>query len=134
MNPLTKELGKAKREQDRQYKALFNKVRSKVRRFTLTNDSTTKLSKASKKRVLDDLRQCNNIELMHVLSIDEDVRSIKAYLETVNSFLQFEYETYDYEKRLIYNVGNMAAVTNAIIQKHRKLDAIQALRDMVHGK
>ncbi len=134
MNPLTKELGKAKREQDRHYKALFNKVRSKVRRFTLTNDSTTKLSKASKKRVLDDLRQCNNIELMHVLSIDDDVRSIKAYLETVNSFLQFEYETYDYEKRLIYNVGNMAAVTNAIIQKHRKLDAIQALRDMVHGK
>ena len=134
MNPLTKELGKAKRDQDRQYKALFNKVRSKVRRFTLTNDSTTKLSKASKKRVLDDLRQCNNIELMHVLSIDDDVKSIKAYLETVNSFLQFEYETYDYEKRLIYNVGNMALVTNAIIQKHRKLDAIQALRDMVYGK
>ena len=126
MDALTKIQGRIKRQQDREFKALFKTVRSKIRRF--------KLSRASKKKVIADLSNCNNIDLMNVLSVDDGIKTIKDYLFAVNSFLELEYKTFREQGFPVFNIGDMDRITKDIAARYKRLSMKEDLRRLVYGK
>lgn len=90
---------KARRKQDKEFKALYKLAVKTIRRLRET--------KEVKQQLINDLLYCNNIEIIHYLGNIKPKNRVQ-YIERVNSLLEMESIAYEYAAKMVYNVGAKA--------------------------
>ena len=104
---------KNNRKRNKEFKSLFKTVLSKIRRL--------KMHKPTKALLVSDLYECNNIDLLHYLS-KETFSTPKAYFECINAFLDLECKAFDFPHTIVYKIGYMGNITEAIRRAHQAKD------------
>ena len=124
MDALDKEQAKVLLAQHREFKTWFKIVRSKIRKI--------KAKKEFKKLLREDLKKCNNAEIMHYLAHEATFSTIEAYLKEVNDCVQFQAEGNNYTLP-VYNGQNFKMISD-IIRKYTNLtDRKERLKKMIMG-
>ena len=116
MARLTKEQKEEKRfikQEQKEFRAWQKQVVKKLKKSVMT--------KAIRLELIADLDHCNNIDLIHYLATKAEFNSDHGYIEVVNKWLQLETMTFDYPL-LVYVVGKMQEVTEAITKQHNFLE------------
>lgn len=109
MDALDKQQAKQKKKLDKEFRAWFKIVRSKLRKC--------KADKETKVQLIKDLTDCNNLEIMHYLYKEATFKTIEEYIDHVNACILFESRTYDYHLPK-YNGSNFAAITKMVKLRH----------------
>jgi len=129
---------KARKQQDKEFKRLYKKAVSTIRRL--------KEDKQTKQPLIDDLLNCNNIEIIHYLgSITPKTKA--EYIKDVNSLLEYESVAYEYQQKMVYDVGakgtkividgllcysgGFGALTEKIRKQHKVIDRYNRLKEAV---
>lgn len=138
MTNYTKQLVKARKKEQKEFKALYNKARKTIAKL--------KEDKPTKQTLLDDLTSCNNIEIMQYIG-DITPQTKAEYIYLVNKALEFESKAHEYDNTMIYKpgakggievvaniecyIGGFEALTDHIRQHHNSLDKLNALREKI---
>ena len=129
---------KARKQQDKDFKRLYNKARKTIARLYG--------NKASKQDLIDDLAKCNNIEIIHYLG--EIQPTTKAeYIFAINKLLEMESITHEYQYLMVYKpggeediqtisgreclVGGFSVLTENIRLHHKANDSLDNLRKKI---
>jgi hypothetical protein len=139
-NQLIKLEVKLRKKQNRDFKRLYQKAVKTIRRLNET--------KPTKQALINDLLECNNIEIMHYLGVINP--STKAeYIFAINKLLEMESESYDYQYTMVYSpgveaskknindsmclVGGFAAITEHIRKHHKYVDLKNKITNISEG-
>ena len=96
---LIKHQVKLRKQQDKEFKRLYKKAVSTIRRL--------KEDKQTKQPLIDDLLNCNNIEIIHFIG-EIEPKGKAEYIESINKLLEMESIAYEYPQKLMYQVGAKA--------------------------
>lgn len=121
MDALTRQEWKTKRYLDKQFLNQWKAVRTKIRRC--------KSLKKFKAPLIEDLRNCNNVEIMSYL-IKAPFSTIEEYLKQINTWLELESICYEYRDQLRYTATNFKELTETISKQHRYLE----LKERIYPK
>jgi hypothetical protein len=140
---LTKLIVKARKQQNKDFKRLYKLATKTIRRL--------KEPKEVKQELINDLLECNNIDLVHFLGEIQPINKAE-YIFLVDKFLELEYEYMNEEKHpynyiLAYKpkseaniipvkekkclVGGFKVLTEVIRKQHTALDSLNELRKKV---
>lgn len=112
------------------YKTKFKKVRSKIRRCKEKGLGRKEL-KSLKQAMIFDLANGNtNLDLMCHLIADE-FNTLSEYVTSINAYLRSETDTYDYNAKLVYKLGQMPVIMKIIANRHKIMDAKATLKEMI---
>jgi hypothetical protein len=113
MNQAEKIRAKTLRKHSNYFKRLYKQVVKKVRRL--------KITKAKKEAIIKDLQECNNIDIMHYLTVAK-FTDIESYSHHLNKWLEIECLAFEYDRLLKYKIGSMGDITEKIRLHHKYLD------------
>ena len=108
---------KLEQQYEKETLKLINVVQRKLRR--VFNMTVFKKSK-EQKMLLNDVTLMH-IDLLHLLSTT-NFKTKKEYFDLINSFLELEYEAYNYSHRPMYKIGKLGYIIKLILIKHGLLE------------
>jgi hypothetical protein len=131
---------KARKQQDREFKRLYKKAVSTIRRL--------KETKPTKQALINDLLECNNIEIIHFLGHIKP-KTKAEYIQAINKLLEFESASHEYDAKMVYKVGaegkrelieglkcysgGFGAITEHIRKHHRYIDLKNKITNISEG-
>ena len=113
MNQAEKIRAKTLRKHSNYFKRLYKEVVKKVRRCKIPRDH--------KQAIISDLQECNNIDIMHYLTVAKFTDK-KSYLHHINKWLEIESLAFEYGVIMKYDLGMMGVITKKIAKHHKYLD------------
>ena len=115
---------KLTKEQQKNFKKKFNRVRSKIRRIK-------DLSKEDKKVLILDLANVNG-DLMDVLYYADQFKDTEDYLDTINAWVRSENDCYKIDIPG-YIPSKMEALMEIARLKHNEIDRYDELKSKMLG-
>ena len=112
------------KQQQKEHRRKYKKVRSKLRRLK-------DIKREDKKVLIADMSVINS-DLMNVLYYCEQFTSVSDYFDTINAYLRSEEDCYNY-KLPGYMPTKMVEIMAIIHNKHRSLDRYNDLRSKIMG-
>ena len=131
---------KARKQQNREFKRLYKLAVKTIRRLDE--------NKPTKQALINDLLECNNIEIIHFLG-HITPKTKAEYIEGINKLLEFESAAYEYENKMVYKVGlqgkrelidnlkcysgGFGAITEHIRRHHKYIDLKNKITNISEG-
>ena len=129
---------KARKQQNKEFKRLYKLAVKTIRRLDE--------NKPTKQALINDLLECNNIEIIHFLG-HITPKTKTEYIQAINELLEFESATYEYENKMVYKVGaegkrelidnlkcysgGFGAITEHVRLHHKANDSLDDLREKI---
>ena len=121
MEILTKIEAKLLKKQNRAFKKLFNKARTRVRKIK-------DVSIEDKRILIKDLLTVN-LDLMNVLLANGEFKDVLDYLDTINAYCRSEVDCFDYgDTLLVYFPGKMSELMDLVRVTHNNIDRYEELK------